>query len=212
MNRPARPIECVVWGGLLLVIVSIVGAFLAPRFGRSHPSLPVYGAVPDFSLTNQSGRLVSLADLRGQVWVGDIIFTRCPGLCANMTRQMSELQAALPATEPVKLVSLTVDPEFDTPEVLKRYAERFGASVDRWYFLTGKKLDLYRLATKGLLLALEEVEPEQRKSEDDLFVHSTLFVVVDGQARIRATFEGAEASSRQKILEAIHALLKEKQP
>jgi protein SCO1/2 len=128
-----------------------------------------------------------------------------------MTRQMSELQAALPATEPVKLVSLTVDPEFDTPEVLKRYAERFGASADRWYFLTGKKLDLYRLATKGLLLALEEVEPEQRKSEDDLFVHSTLFVVVDRQARIRATFEGAEASSRQKILEAIHVLLKEKQ-
>ena len=98
MNRPARPIECVVWGGLLLVIVSIVGAFLAPRFGRPHPPLPVYGAVPGFSLTNQSGRLVSLADLRGQVWVGDIIFTRCPGLCANMTRQMSELQAALPAT------------------------------------------------------------------------------------------------------------------
>jgi len=78
MNRPARPIEWVVWGGLLLVIVSIVGAFLASRFGRPHPSLPVYGAVPVFSLTNQSGRLVSLADLRGQVWVATSFLQGAP--------------------------------------------------------------------------------------------------------------------------------------
>src|SRR5439155_1217815 len=80
----------------------------------------------------------------------------------------------------------------------------------RWHFLTGKKIDLYRLATKGLLLVLEEVKPEQRQSENDLFVHSTLFVVVDKQGRIRASFEGLEPSSRQKILQAIEDLLKEK--
>src|SRR2546430_12600177 len=212
MNRPARSMEWIVWGGLAVVMLAILGAFVVSKSGRTVPPLPVYAAVPIFSLTNQFGRVISLSDLAGKVWVADIIFTRCPGPCLTMTKQLSELQKALSATEPVKLVSLTVDPEFDTPEVLKRYGERFDASADRWDFLTGKKLDLYRLATRGLLLALDEVKPEQRESENDLFVHSTLFLVVDKQARIRATFEGAEPSSRQKILEAIHVLLKEKQP
>ena len=193
-------------------MLAILGAFVISKSGRTMPSLPVYAAVPDFSLTNQFGRVISLSDLRGKVWVADIIFTRCPGPCPKMTRQMSELQAALPAEAPVKLVSLTADPAFDTPEVLKRYGEKFGATPDRWQFLTGKKSDLYRLATRGLLLVLDEVKPEQRESENDLIVHSTLFVVVDKQARIRATFEGAEPSSRQKILETLPLLLKEKQP
>jgi protein SCO1 len=212
MNKPTRSIEWTVWGGLVLVMVAVVGAFIFSKSGLAGSGFPVYGIVPDFSLTNQFGRVIALSDLRGKVWVADVIFTRCPGPCLKMTRLMSELQAALPADEPVRLISLTADPEFDTAEVLNRYAGRFRASPNHWHFLTGKKPDLYRLATKGLLLALEEVNPEQRESENDLFVHSTLVVVVDRQGRIRASFEGAEPSSREKILNAIHALLKEKQP
>jgi len=106
-------------------------------------------------------------------------------------------------------VSLTADPEFDSPDVLKRYGEQFGASPGRWHFLTGRKADLYRLATKGLMLALEETKPELRESDTDLFVHSTLFVVVDKQGRIRATFEGAEPSSLEKILATIRVLLRQ---
>ena|ERR1044071_1138091 len=210
MNQPKRSIEWTVWGGLVLVMLAVVGAFILSKTGLTGSGLRVYGVVPQFSLTNQFERVVSLADLRGTVWVADIIFTRCPGPCLKMTRLMGELQAQLPADAPVKLVSLTADPEFDTAEVLRRYAERFRATPDRWQFLTGQKRDLYRLATKGLLLALEEVKPEQRESENDLFVHSTLMVVVDRQGRIRASFEGAEPASRDKILDAIHALLKEK--
>jgi len=212
MNKPTRSIEWTVWGGLAVVVVVIFSAFLVSKSGRNRPPLLIYGTVPDFALTNQSGRVVALSDLRGKVWVADIIFTRCPGLCAKMTGQMSQIQAGLPADLPVKLISLTADPDFDNQEVLKRYGERFGATAGRWHFLTGKKIDLYRLATKGLLLVLEEVKPEQRQSENDLFVHSTLFVVVDKQGRIRASFEGLEPSSRQKILQAIEDLLKEKQP
>src|SRR5438093_7635275 len=210
MHKPTRSIEWIVWGGLALVILASAAVFIASKFGRPNPPLLVYGTVPDFALTNQSGRVVSLSDLRGRVWVADIIFTRCPGPCPKMTQQMSELQAALRADEPVNFVSLTADPEFDTPEVLRRYGEEFGASADRWHFLTGKKSDLYRLATKGLMLVLDEVKPEQRESDNDLFVHSTLFVVVDKQGRIRATFEGAEPSSGPRILETIRLLLKEK--
>ena len=211
MNKPTRSIEWTVWGGLVLVIVAIVAAFIASKVGRRNPPLLVYGTVPDFALTNQFGRVVSLADLRDHVWVADIIFTRCPGPCPKMTRQMSELQAALSANEPVQLISLTADPEFDTPEILKRYGEAHGAAADRWYFLTGKKTDVYRLATKGLLQILDEVKPEQRESENDLFVHSTKFLVVDKQGRIRASFDGAEPGSVPKILEAVRVLLREKQ-
>jgi protein SCO1/2 len=212
MNKPTRSIEWMVWGGLALVIVAIFGAYVASNLGKTHsPKLPVIGRVPDFALTNHFGRVVALGDLHGQVWVADIIFTRCPGACAKMTREMSELQSAWLPNAPFKLVSLTADPEFDTPGVLKQYGEKFGAAL-YWEFLTGKKLDLYRLATKGLLLAVDEVKPDERTSPEDLFVHSTHFVVVDQQGRIRGSFDGTEPSSRQKIMKAIQTLLREEQP
>lgn len=79
--------------------------------------LPVYGSVADFTLTNQDGAPVSLADLRGHVWVANVIFTRCPGPCLKMTRQMKELQQALAQDSQARLVSLTTDPDFDKPAV-----------------------------------------------------------------------------------------------
>ncbi|HXT42415.1 MAG TPA: SCO family protein [Candidatus Angelobacter sp.] len=212
MNKPTRSVELIVWGGLALVMAVIFGAYFSARLRAARHPLPVLATVSDFALTNQFGRSVTLEDLRGKVWIADIIFTRCPGPCAKMTKQMSELQAALPSNEPVQLVSLTADPEFDTPEVLKKYGERFGALPQRWQFLTGKKLDVYRLATKGLLLAVDEIKADERTSPDDLFVHSTLFVIVDKHGRVRGSFDGTEASSRSKILAAMRALLKEKQP
>ena len=213
MNKPTRSIEWIVWSGLALVIAVIFGAYVASRFvGKRQPPLPVMGSVVDFALTNQLGRVVTLADLRGQVWVADIIFTRCSGPCRTMTRAMSELQSDLPPAQPVKLFSLTADPEFDTPEVLGKYGEKFGAAPERWQFLTGKKLDLYRLATKGLLLAVDEVKPDERTSPGDLFVHSTRFALVDKQGRVRGSFDGTEPSSRRNIVEAIRTLLREDPP
>ena len=213
MNKPTRSIEWIVWGGLALVIVAIFAAYVASRLvGKRRPPLPVMGNVSDFMLTNQLGRVVTLADLRGQVWVADIIFTRCPGACAKMTREMSQLQSTLPPNQPVKFLSLTADPEYDTPEVLSEYAKKFGAAPERWQFLTGKKLDVYRLATKGLLLAVDDVKADERTSPNDLFLHSTHFVVVDKQGGVRGGFDGTEPSSRQKIVEAIQTLLREDQP
>ncbi len=117
-------------GGLALVGVTLVAVFLLMRLksqSAAEQRLPVIDQIADFSLTNQNGRAVSLADLRGQVWVADIIFTRCAGPCPNMTRQMKEL-AGRPATgSQARLVTLTTDADFDTPPVLKAYAERFGA-------------------------------------------------------------------------------------
>jgi protein SCO1/2 len=210
MNKPTRSIEWIVWGGLALVIVAIFGAYVASQFvTKAPPPLPVLTQVSDFALTNQFGRVVTLSDLRGQVWVADIIFTRCPGPCAKMTKAISELQSALSPAQPVKLLSLTADPEFDTPDVLRRYGEKFGAAPDRWQFLSGNKLDIYRLATKGLLLAVDEIKADERTGPEDLFVHSTRFVVVDKQGRVRGSFDGTESFSHQKIMETIQTLLRE---
>src|SRR6266498_5355943 len=135
MNKPTRSIEWIVWSGLALVIAGIFSAYLVSKFGKNQrPTLPVLSQITEFALTNQFGRVVALADLRGQIWVADIIFTRCPGACAAMTRTMSGVQSALPPAQPVKLVSLTIDPEFDTPEVLREYAKEFGAAPERWQF------------------------------------------------------------------------------
>src|SRR5258706_9207597 len=126
--------------------------------------LPVIGQVADFALTNQDGHAVTLPDLRGHVWVADIIFTRCAGPCLKMSRQMKELQQSLPTTSTAKLVSLTTDPGFDTPPVLKTYGERFGADAGRWIFLTGSKQEVGNLATNSLKLTGIEKKPEELES------------------------------------------------
>jgi len=200
--------------GLLLFLLSlalaIVLAGLKSRVTRSH-TLPIYGQVNDFTLTNQSGGIVGRADLRGRVWVADIIFTRCAGPCPRMSQQMKELQDALPARSRTRLVSLTTDPDFDSPPVLLKYAVRFGADTNRWMFLTGTKQQLGNLATRSLKLSAVEVPAAERASPDDLFVHSTVFVVVDKVGRLRGIFEtGGDGTSwpaeKQKILATIRQL------
>src|SRR5947207_3144709 len=118
MNSQPRKLSLMFSAGLLLVLLTLLLAYLLTgletRVGQNR-SLPIIGAVNDFALTNQTGTAISLADLRGKVWVADIIFTRCTGPCLKMCRQMKELQDALPATSKTKLVTLTTDPDFDTP-------------------------------------------------------------------------------------------------
>ena len=207
-----------VWGGLGLVVATLLLAFLLmevnARNSTSKP-LPVYGEIANFSLTNQNGTAVSLGDLRGHVWVADIIFTRCPGPCAKMTSRMKELQQALAADNNTRLVSLTTDPEFDSPAVLKTYGERFGADPARWTFLTGTKTQIAKLAIDSQKLTAIEKNPEDREASNDLFIHSTIFVLVDKQARLRAVFEstGDDVDPRKvqaDILDAARRLDKER--
>ena len=206
-----------IWVGLALILLTLValaifaGLQARPRTGND---LPIYGPVADFTLTNQAGGVVTLADLRGKVWIADIIFTRCAGPCPVMTRHMKDLQDALPAASSVKLVTLTTDPEFDTPPVLQAYGKRFGADTNRWMFLTGTKPEIGRLAIDSLKLTAIEKKPEERDAANDLFVHSTIFVVVDRQGRLRGVFEttGAGVDAKQaksRILAAVAQLERE---
>jgi cytochrome oxidase Cu insertion factor (SCO1/SenC/PrrC family) len=183
--------------GITLLILTLVAVILMAFFrqrlaegeAKRATQLPVLGQVSNFSLTNQLGETITLSNLLGTVWVGDIVFTRCAGPCPRMTRQMSELQELLAKDSPVRLVTLTTDPAFDTPEVMRRYGEKYGAKPDRWWLLTGSKAEIARLAVEGLRLTAIETKENERTDPADLFIHSTIFVVVDKQGRLRAVVE-----------------------
>jgi protein SCO1 len=211
-DRQARKVEWPVWAGLALVVLTLLLALaLAALKSREAPGQPppVYGQIAGFTLTNQNGRAVSLADLRGQVWVADIIFARCAGPCPKMTRQMKELQDALPPNSRAKLVTLTTDADFDTPPVLKTYADRFGADPNRWMFLTGTKGEIAKLAIDSLKLTAVEKKPEERQSPQDLFVHSTIFVIADKRGQLRGVFETTgEGTDPQQVRAQLLATVK----
>lgn len=139
-------------------------------------ALPVMGEIPDFSLTDQTGRPVTRSDLFGSVWVANFIYTGCGTACPMLTKRLSEIGTS------VRRVSFTVDPEVDTPERLKSYAERFGASPENWSFLSGPVDEIRRTVSEGFKLAY------QKTSEADVF-HSEKLVVIDAKGRIRGYFD-----------------------
>jgi protein SCO1/2 len=176
--------------GLLFSLLGVAYLLSLMELDRAqHRTPPVIGKIADFTLTNQNNRVETLADLTNHVWIADIIFTRCAGPCPHMTAQMKSLQDALPPTSDAKLMTLTTDPDFDTSEVLKKYGDRFGANYDRWTFLTGTKLEIASLGSGSLKLSAVPVKLEDQKSVADLFIHTTIFVVVDKHAHLRASFE-----------------------
>jgi len=156
------------------------------------PSLPVLGAVPAFTLTERSGSPFAAADLRGQVWIADFVFTRCPDVCPALTATMAGLQKTLTA-HPVRLVSFTVDPAHDTPEALRDYAARFHASDD-WLFLTGSREALAALLREGFKVAWADDGPPASP-----ITHSDRFVLVDRTLRIRGYYHGSQADDVARL-------------
>ena len=195
---------------LVVTVIAIAAAFAWSKIqeGGGRQKLDVIGEVPAFTLTNQFAQPISLTNLLGQVWVADVIFTRCPMSCEQMTRRMRALEKQIPDRAPVKFVSITADPERDSPSVLKAYAERHGTDRDRWHFLTGIKRDVYELSVNGLKFAV--LENTNRVIPDDLFLHSTHFTLVDKHGRMRGIFEGTEEEDRKRLLLAVKQLVREK--
>jgi protein SCO1/2 len=186
-------------------------AIVAATFVSAPPAKPppVYGAVANFSLSDQDGRMVSQADWLGQIRVVDLIFTRCLGPCPIVSATMAQLQAALPDSPPVRLVSLTSDPAFDTPAELKKYSQRFGARPGVWTFLTGPKEMMRHLAMDELKLTMVDKPPAEQDTPVDLVIHSTRLVLLDRQCRIRGYFDGETTACIPAILAAVQRLNRE---
>src|SRR5918995_470212 len=129
---------------------------------RPLEGLQAFGSVPQFSLIERNGRPITLAELKGKVWIANFIYTNCPDTCPIQSAQMREIQAHFKKEKDLRLVSITVDPKRDTPEVLSEYANRFSADPARWFFLTGEKETIYKFAQEGFHLAAVEIPHEKR--------------------------------------------------
>src|SRR3954470_4060565 len=209
-SRPSsKPLQWLVFGILFAVIAVIFTLFARQRLTTVKSKLPVYTVLRDFALTNQNNTVVTLDDLRGKVWIADIIFTRCPGPCRRMTKDMARLQDLWPQDAPVRFVSLTSDPEYDTPTVLKRYAEDYKADLNRWDFLTGTKQQIVD-AAKNLEFVRVEKKKEEQESENDLFIHSTIFMIIDKRGQIRATVETDNPDSLTTIRQLVDELVRDR--
>lgn len=230
----SKPHFRLVWLGLLLVVVMGLGAYAFQSSGALHllsGSLPEpLGDVPAFTLRDHRGQDVTQADWLGSVVVVNFIYSRCAEACPLSTAHMLKLQTVYVQDPRVRLVSISVDPDYDTPEVLTDYAERLGVRSTRWSFLTGDKKQIYRLAQKGFRLGV--LDPNDLDTTSslwrliDLFSpatalahggnqdghqpiqHSARLVVVDGQGRIRQYYDSNDADVLQRVKRDVNLLLR----
>ncbi len=196
----------------------ILFAALAFSFGRiiwnakfkdagKFTNLPVYGRVPEFTLTERSSSEARLSDLKGKVWIADFIFTHCAGVCPLMSGRMKNLQEKLGHFPDIRFVSFSVDPERDTPEVLNRYAGRYQADPVKWLFLTGDKDTIRRLSEQHFHLGVGEIPVEERENLDQSVQHSSKFVLVDGGGKIRGYYDSESESALEKLVHDAESLL-----
>jgi len=192
---------------LILIPIVTLGALLWLRnvevMALRERNLSAYGTVPGFQLTNQNGQPFGSAQLSGKVWIADFIYTTCPGPCPMISSRMSELQKPLEKTD-AHLVSFSVDPEKDTPEVLRGYAEKLQAEPGRWDFLTGAKSAVFKLSHDGFKLAVSDGSDAQ-----GIPVHSTRMVLIDRHAQIRGYYDATEPEAITKLVADTNHLLRE---
>ena len=164
-----------------------------------------YHRIGDFSLTNQNNKNISHLDYDDHIYVADFFFTTCPSICPIMTENMVYLQSLVNDLTEVKLLSFSVTPEIDTPEVLKAYAQQKGINDSRWNLLTGDKKEIYKLARQSYLV----VQEDGNGGEHDM-IHTENFVLIDKQRRIRGYYDGTQREDMEQIRADIDILLQEK--
>lgn len=168
----------------MLAIGSVFLALAAAPYLLQNPSivtaesLPILASIGDFELMGQNGETFSSTDLAGHVWIADFIFTRCPGACPQMTSTLAELFEEFGSHDDLRMVSISVDPDHDTPSVLEAFAAKYDADPDRWHFLTGSNEYLQQLSVNEFQIAAAE-SPSS---------HSLRFILVDRQGDIRGYY------------------------
>ena len=184
--------------GILLFILFTVKTFLKET---QKITLPVYGQVSNFTLMDAiSNKPFTLRQLEGKVWVADFIFTTCSDICPTMSKNMASLHRSYEAVDGVQLVSISVNPEYDSPEVLQVYAKKYRANPKKWHFLTGKREVIKDLSVKSFKLG---------DIKDPVF-HSSRFALVDKKGLIRGYYDGTDKVELRKLFKAISVLVKEK--
>ncbi|MDO8689593.1 MAG: SCO family protein [Dehalococcoidia bacterium] len=192
-----------------MAVVALLSLILASCQPVEAPQTPLAQASPQFSLVDQNGQEVMSADLRGKVLLMDFIYTSCTDACPALEAIMDNVRRNLGDAFPgkVNLVSVTFDPEYDTPVVLKRYASGAGWDVSGWHFLTGSQVDVASVNTAfGSIYQMQGENADQGSARG--FVHNTLIVLIDQDGRVRRHYSGPDLSTSPKILDDVRALLK----
>ena len=185
------------------IIYGIVAVILLVTFLFKESStlddLPISGSVPDFEFTDSNGETISREDMEGKVWVADFIFTTCTMACPIMTGNMNIIHKSFKDDNNVRIISISVYPEYDTPEVLKEYASRYNANTDRWHFLTGPEESVKNIIKTGFKIG----------DYEDIIFHSEKFALVDVNGNIRGYYSGMETEDMSKLKKDIKRLLRE---
>jgi cytochrome oxidase Cu insertion factor (SCO1/SenC/PrrC family) len=167
----------------------------------------VFGEVDDFSMVDQAGGSVTHAHLLGRPWVAATIFTTCTGPCPRVSASMRDMQSRL-ADVDMRLVSISVDPDYDTPEVLARYAEKFDADPERWMHLTGVREDVYTFIMSSLRTAVDRA-PEEEAIRGQHVTHDSRLVAVDRHGRVRGYYASDSRSELDRLEARIRFLADE---
>lgn len=201
----------------LAFIILIFGIWVVKEINARYYSksdLFEIGSAPRFELTNQNGKIVTDQDYLGKVYVLEFFFSTCPTICPKMNQNMLKLQDEFGNNENFGIASITINPENDTPEVLKEHAKHLGVTMDSWNMLTGDRNYIYDLSNKGFNLYAKE-----NKNVSGGFEHSGLFALIDKEGNIRCRkdefgnpilyYDGIEESGIKAIKEDIKILLEE---
>jgi protein SCO1/2 len=182
-----------------LVIIRIIPGFAEAK-------LPVLSDVQPFSFTNQEGKSITEKDVQGKVYVAEYFFTTCKGICPKMNTNLVQVYQEFKDDPDFRILSHTVDPETDSVQRMKHYADSLGADPKRWWFLTGRKDSLYKAARVSYLLD----DPKNNNiNTDQQFIHTQFFAVVDKNGRVRKIYDGLKKDEINTLKEDIKKLLRE---
>tara|TARA_Y100001970_G_scaffold24858_1_gene29706 strand:- start:478 stop:1062 length:585 start_codon:yes stop_codon:yes gene_type:complete len=182
----------------IVVAVFLLATYFLNYKGKEN-ELPEIGMVPEFEFVNSEQETITLNNLKGKVWVADFIFTTCTMACPMMTGNMNIIHKKYKKNDDVRLVSISVYPEYDTPEVLTKYASQYDANTSRWYFLTGEESTVKRVIKDGFKIG----------DYEDIIFHSEKFALVDKKGMIRAYYNGMKTEDMKKLKKDINILLKQ---
>jgi protein SCO1/2 len=204
--------------GVMILFITVLSAACS---SSNKAELPVYGEIPAFSLTDQNGQTFAKDGMQDMVVLANFIFTNCTAICPTLTPRMAQIQAKLEDSallgNAVILLSFSVDPEHDTPEILLSYAEQHGVNHSAWRFLTGSPETIKQIITDGLKLGYGQINETNKHTHEDgsLHIHeydvfhTNRVILGDREGRVRAYYDGGTDWDTRKIISDIEQLLAE---
>ncbi|MCE6989889.1 SCO family protein [Dyadobacter sp. CY323] len=164
----------------------------------------IYNTIPAFAFISQNGDTITEKAVEGKIYVTDFFFTTCPTICPVMKRQMTKVYNAYKGNPELLILSHSIDPEHDTPQVLNKYAQDLGVNGDQWLFLTGQKEKIYEIGQKSYMATAKE-----DKSAEGGYIHSGAFILVDKDRHVRGMYDGTTEEGTEKLISDIQKLLSE---